>query len=99
MSTHHVGSALVCDGDRLLGIFTERDVVHALATDFDASGEPVSSWMTEDPVTLGPSSSAAEALDRMLEEGFRHLPVVEGERVVGIVSLRDLTPRAPRDRS
>jgi CBS domain-containing protein len=94
MSTHHVGSALVCDGDRLIGILTERDIVRALGTDFDASREPVSGWMTAEPVTLGPDASAAEALDRMLEEGFRHLPVVEGERVVGVVSIRDLTPRS-----
>jgi CBS domain-containing protein len=93
MSTNHVGSALVCDGDRLLGIFTERDVVRALATDFDAAAARVTSWMTPDPTTLVPAASAAEALELMLEGGFRHLPVVDGERVVGVVSLRDLAPR------
>lgn len=97
MSTNHAGSALVCEGDRLLGIFTERDIVKALATDFDAAGGAVTGFMTTDPTTLGPDASVAEALDLMLEQGFRHVPVVDGERVVGIVSLRDLTARSSRD--
>lgn len=91
MSTHHVGSALVCDGDRLRGIFTERDIVRALATDFDAARERVAEWMTTDPSTLGPSASVEEARDLMLEEGFRHVPVLDDGRVVGVVSLRDLS--------
>jgi CBS domain-containing protein len=96
MSTNHVGSALVCEGERLLGIFTERDIVKALATDFDAAGGHVTGWMTADPTTLGPGAPVAEALDLMLEQGFRHVPVVDGERVIGIVSLRDLTARSSR---
>jgi CBS domain-containing protein len=96
MSTNHVGSALVCEDERLLGIFTERDIVKALASDFDAAGGQVTGWMTADPTTLGPGASVAEALDLMLEQGFRHVPVVDGERVIGIVSLRDLTARSSR---
>jgi CBS domain-containing protein len=49
--------------------------------------------MTADPVTLAPDASVAEARERMLEEGFRHIPVVEAERLVGIVSLRDVSGR------
>ncbi|MGZ8571975.1 MAG: CBS domain-containing protein [Actinomycetota bacterium] len=94
MSIHHVGSALVLDGDALLGIFTERDIVRALATDFDAAGHTVDAWMTRDPRTLGPGASTKEALDLMLAEGFRHLPVVDGDRVLGVVSIRDLAPRS-----
>jgi CBS domain-containing protein len=91
MSTNRVGSVLVCEAERLLGIFTERDIVRALATDFDAAGEQVTSWMSVDPIVLGPAASATEALELMLERGFRHVPVVDGERVVGVVSIRDLT--------
>jgi CBS domain-containing protein len=49
--------------------------------------------MTADPISLGPEASVAEARDRMLEEGFRHIPVVEAERLIGIVSLRDVSGR------
>ena len=93
MGTRKVGAALILDGERLAGIFTERDILRALASDFDAAGHLVSHWMTPDPFTLTPGSSASEALDLMLDRGFRHVPVVEDGRVLGIVSLRDVTPR------
>jgi len=91
MGERRIGSALVMEGERLLGIFTERDIVRALGQHFDAAGHPVSDWMTPDPVTVPPSTAAPEALGTMLARGFRHLPVAEGEQVVGIVSMRDLT--------
>ena len=93
MGTNHVGAALVMETDRLVGIFTERDILRALASDFDAAGHLVSHWMTTDPFTLAPGAATNEALDLMLDRGFRHVPVVEAGRVVGIVSLRDVTPR------
>ena len=92
MSLQHV-AALIVDGDRLRGIFTERDFVRALAAEHDAAGHAVAGWMTGDPITLGPEASVAEARDRMLEEGFRHIPVVEADRLIGIVSLRDVSGR------
>jgi CBS domain-containing protein len=94
MGGRHVGSALVLEDGRLTGIFTERDILRALASDFDAAGHHVGQWMTPDPVTVEPGAELAEARDAMLERGFRHLPVVEGGEVVGIVSLRDLTARS-----
>jgi CBS domain-containing protein len=93
MSIHHVGAALIVEGDELRGIFTERDIVRALAGEHDAAGHAVGGWMTPDPVTLGPEAGVAEARDRMLKEGFRHIPVVEDGRLVGIVSIRDVTGR------
>ena len=90
MGGKHVGSALVMDGERLAGIFTERDIVRALGEHFDAAGHPVSHWMTAHPSTIGPEATTDEALDRMLKGGFRHLPVVDGEQVVGMLSLRDV---------
>lgn len=90
MGERHVGSALVMDGDRLEGIFTERDIVRALGEHFDAAGHPVSSWMTRRPATIAPDTSSDVALETMLSGGFRHLPVTEGDRVVGMLSLRDL---------
>jgi CBS domain-containing protein len=93
MGGHHVGSAVVLDDGRLAGIFTERDILRALASDFDAAGHTVEQWMTRDPYTVPPAASLAEARDAMLDRGFRHLPVVEEDTVLGIVSLRDLTAR------
>ena len=91
MGEHHAGSALVLDGETLSGIFTERDIVRALGEHFDAAGHPVSHWMTRNPVTIGPDADVHDALERMLAGGFRHLPVMDGDRVVGLVSMRDLS--------
>jgi CBS domain-containing protein len=91
MGGRHVGSTLVMDGGSLAGIFTERDILRALSQDFDAPGHPVSHWMTTGPVTIPPDLSVEEALDLMLSKGFRHLPVEDGGKIVGVVSMRDLS--------
>ncbi len=86
------GSVLVVDGSELVGIFTERDVLRALVHHSDAGrASPVTGWMTRDPLTVSPEARAEEALDLMLTCGFRHLPVKEDDRLVGIVSMRDLS--------
>ena len=90
MAQHRVGSTIVMDGSRLVGIFTERDIVRAISQSHDAPTHEVSSWMTRDPMTVGPDDDTETALNTMLGHGFRHLPVVEGPDVVGIVSIRDL---------
>jgi len=92
MSKAGVGSILVLEDEALLGILTERDVLRA----FDqmhadpARVSPISKAMTPDPQTIEPDATVGEAMDRMLDGGFRHLPVVEGGTLVGIVSMRDL---------
>jgi CBS domain-containing protein len=91
MGERKIGSALVLDGEKLGGIFTERDIVRALGEHFDAAGHPVSEWMTSNPMTVTPDTPVQQALDTMLERGFRHLPVVEDGKILGIVSMRDLT--------
>jgi CBS domain-containing protein len=91
MGERRIGSALVMEDDMLLGIFTERDIVRALGEHFDAAGHPVADWMTPNPVTVEASTPVEEALRMMLDRNFRHLPVAEGGRVSGIVSMRDLT--------
>ncbi|HYJ60374.1 MAG TPA: CBS domain-containing protein [Actinomycetota bacterium] len=93
MSVRHVGSALVMERGQLVGIFTERDIVRALASDFDAAGHTVDGTMSRDPRTMPADATTKEALDVMLAGGFRHLPVTDGQDVVGVVSLRDLAPR------
>src|SRR5207247_5603560 len=91
MGEHHAGSALVMDGEALAGIFTERDIVRALGEHFDAAGHPVANWMTRNPMTIEADATVHDALERMLSGGFRHLPVIDGDRVVGLVSMRDLS--------
>jgi CBS domain-containing protein len=85
-----VGSAVVMQGSFLAGILTERDVMRAAASAEDLSQSPVSAWMTSDPQSAPPDTPAAEAAQIMLLNGFRHLPVVEGKQVLGVVSLREL---------
>ena len=85
-----VGSAVVVDGPWLLGIFTERDALRVAAAGTDPTTASVKDWMTRDPVTVGPDTDSDDAAAIMATEGFRHLPVVEGGSVVGVVSLRDV---------
>jgi CBS domain-containing protein len=91
MGMQGVGAVLVMEQGRLEGIFTERDLVRALSHDIGASSQPVTQWMTRNPVTAGPETSVDRALEIMLAGNFRHLPVTEGDRVVGVVSIRDLS--------
>lgn len=84
------GSAIVLEGKRLSGIFTERDVLRAAASGADLSSSPVSDWMTNDPVTVHADMDSDDATELMMSNGFRHLPVVEGQTLIGIVSLRDI---------
>lgn len=84
------GSVLVMIGSTLVGILTERDVLRAAAARVDPSATHVRDWMTPDPVTATPSMDSADAAETMISQGFRHLPVVEDGRVLGIVSLRDV---------
>src|ERR1700674_660561 len=90
MAQYRIGSTIVMDGSRLGGIFTERDTVRAISQSHDAPAHEVSSWMTRNPMTVGPDDETETALDTMLSHGFRHLPVVENGEVIGIVSIRDL---------
>jgi CBS domain-containing protein len=84
-----VGAAIVLDGERLVGILTERDVLLAVASDRDRTAA-VEDCMTRHPETVEPTDTSDHAATLMIHGGFRHLPVVDGGRVVGIVSIRDL---------
>jgi CBS domain-containing protein len=84
-----VGAVLVTDQDRLVGILTERDVLRAVAQGIDA-GTMVRDWMTSNPETLDPDDTTQHAAVLMIHGGFRHLPVTEGDEVVGMLSIRDL---------
>ena len=92
MSKAGVGSILVLEGGALVGIFTERDVLRAFGQMHadPARVSPISKGMTHDPQTIDANASVGEAMDTMLDGGYRHLPVMDGEVLVGIVSMRDL---------
>lgn len=90
MAQQRIGSTLVMDGARLIGIFTERDTVRAISQSHDAPSHEISSWMTPNPQTVDPDVDTEDALQMMLDRGFRHLPIVENGQVIGMVSMRDL---------
>ena len=91
MRTKRVGAILVIDrNDHLVGIFTGRDAVCRVVADGrDSSSTRLSDVMTAEPVTMGPGKTAIEALHLMQDGGFRHIPITDGESVVGIVSKGD----------
>jgi CBS domain-containing protein len=93
-----VGSAVVLQGSWLAGILTERDVLRAVASRSDLTKSPVSQWMTRDPVTATLDMTAEEAAAVMLTNGFRHLPVLEGRSLKGVVSIRDVLAAGIRRR-
>ncbi len=90
MVAEAVSAIVVSDGGRLIGIVTERDLTRAVAGRVHSSEARVREWMTADPKVVSESTDPVEAVQIMLDGGFRHLPVVENERAVGIVSIRDL---------
>ncbi len=98
MVERKVGAALILDGERLIGILSERDVLRAVAAG-GAESAPVAAWMTANPETIEPDDSLDQAAVLMIHGGFRHLPVVDGGRAVGILSIRDLVRVALDDRA
>ncbi|HEY7755875.1 MAG TPA: CBS domain-containing protein [Actinomycetota bacterium] len=88
---HAISSVVVMDGDRLAGIVTERDLVNLVAEGQDPRATAVGDRMTKDLDTVGPRTDIAEAAEHMARLRIRHLPVVDEQRLVGIISIRDLT--------
>jgi CBS domain-containing protein len=96
MVQRNIGAVLVLDGGRLAGIMTERDIMRAVARGLHGDAV-VADYMTKDPETIEPEETTQHAAVLMIHGGFRHLPVVEGDRVVGILSIRDLMQVALED--
>ena len=90
MREQGVGSVVVADGDRAVGILTERDLVRVASAGADPATETVDGWMTPDPDCVASDIDATAAFASLAEHGYRHIPVVDGERLVGLVSMRDL---------
>ena len=91
MAKQRCGSILVCDGDELCGIFTERDLLtRVVAAGRDAARTRLGEVMTPDPELIQASEPVIEAVRRMDEFGYRHLPVCEDDHVVGVIAWGDV---------
>jgi CBS domain-containing protein len=91
MSHDNVGAVAVLDGGRLVGVFSERDVMsRVVAEGLDPDKTPISNVMTKDIVVADPRDSVDSALAKMHSVGCRHLPVVKEGNLVGMLSIRDL---------
>ena len=92
MTSANIAAVVVLDEDgKLVGIITERDMTRrVIAKNLDPKETPIFEIMTKKPDTLAPDDSAGDALELMQARHFRHLPVVEDGKCVGMVSLRDL---------
>jgi CBS domain-containing protein len=90
MRRSQVSALAVMEDDHLTGIITERDVVRAVAAGLDPEVTTAAECMTQDPRTIAADQAASTAVERMIELGVRHLPVVEDGGVVGVISARDL---------
>jgi CBS domain-containing protein len=98
MLERDIGAVLIVhEGGRVAGILSERDLLTKVAgVVSDYSGRPVSEFMTPDPETVRPTDSLAFVLQTMDCGGYRHLPVLEGGRVVGMISVRDMLRHVTR---
>lgn len=91
LADHKIGAVVVVDDDTITGIISERDVVRALpGGDSGLLEQPVSSLMTSEVVTCSPDDEISALAASMTEHRFRHLPVVSGDQLVGIVSIGDI---------
>jgi len=95
MNCYQIGALPVYDERRLIGIVTERDLTAAIAEGIDPAATRVVEYMTEQPVTVAPDDDLEVAARRMAELGVRHLPVVDGGRLVSVLSMRDLLMSEP----
>ncbi|HXV70553.1 MAG TPA: CBS domain-containing protein [Acidimicrobiia bacterium] len=90
MQQEGIGSLAVIADDEIYGIFTERDVVRCVATGYDSVDSTIGEWMTPYPDSFSPDMDVREAADWMLAVGYRHLPVVEKNRLIGMTSIKDI---------
>ena len=86
-----VGALIVCDGDRVVGVISERDVVKAISADGAASlARPVSAYMSKNVIFAEPGETVAVLMERMTDRRIRHLPVLKDARLSGVVSIGDI---------
>ena len=92
MTASKIGALIVMDGERLIGIFTERDALNkVLAGGLDPGNTKVSEVMTKDPYCIPPTTTVGDAMELITKRRFRHLPIVDNGKVLAVVSSGDLT--------
>jgi CBS domain-containing protein len=92
MNEHGIGSLLVMEGEHIVGIFTERDVLRRVVdVGLDPDATPVREVMTRDCIVVGPDATVGETMSVITQQRVRHLPVVERGKLLGMVSIGDLT--------
>lgn len=98
MQKHDIGAVPVCEGQNVVGILTDRDiVVRNIAHGMDPSLTPVKDVMSSQVETVGPEMSLTQAAELMSDKQIRRLPVIDNNRIVGMVSLGDLATQAKHD--
>ena len=98
MKREKIGAVLVLEGEKLVGIFTERDALNrVLAAGIDPSRTKVTEVMTKDPTVIAPNTTVGEAMEIVTRKHIRHLPITQNENVLGIVSSGDLTHWVVKD--
>jgi len=91
MLENKIGSVLIIEDEKLVGIFSECDVVNRIGVEFDSlRKQPISDFMTPLPGTLEAGNKIIFAVHKMAFGGYRHVPIVEGDRPVGVISIRDI---------
>ncbi len=91
LDSRRVGALIVCDGDRVAGVFSERDVVKAVSANGSAAlDRPVSDFMSADVVFAKPAETVTVLMGRMTDRRIRHLPVLRDSRLVGVISIGDV---------
>ena len=96
MRAHRTSALAVLDGEAIVGIVTERDLIRAIADDRDPAATHVSQYMTHDPLCMEAGKLAAEAAAMMVKHRVRHIPVTDGGRLIGFLSARDLLALTPQ---
>lgn len=98
MRRHNVGIMPICEGERLLGVVTDRDIViNEVAAGLDPNESEIRQFMTTNPLTVSPGTDVEKAAKLMAAEQVHRLPVVDGNRLVGIISLGDLAVHVPEE--
>jgi CBS domain-containing protein len=98
MAERNIGAVMVMEQERLVGIFSERDYARkGILKDRKAKSTPIDAVMTTHVITVGPDSSIEECMRLMSEKKFRHLPVLEDGRIVGLISISDVVTAIIRE--
>ncbi len=98
MADKDIGAVLVMEGQKLIGIFTERDYARRISLKGNSDSTPIKDVMTKQVYCISPDQSAEACMAQMVDKHFRHLPVVKGDKVIGVISINDVVKTVVRDK-